>query len=299
MVSKLCVLVSTLRGCGDLVGERAHPIVPGEVAFALPPPASRPNGRHMIWRGLVIVDNQDTGSARPSDYTASEGPARQDVGDGAGDRIPDKSELEIAQPQVDMADRHTDQHQAEGVLGKGSKAEIDAVAFGDPGHRQVRRSADQGAVAAEQAPSDKAHHSGITCSAPPRCGAISRISGIIAATNGILSTIADKMAEPHRITTAVAAGSSPVSRIRRCAARSSTPATSMPWTMTNSPMKEENRDPIDLVECLGDPDRLFFALAVMFEIVQQHQDRGAEQRDRAGLQVERPGEDEGRDDTAR
>ena len=35
VVSKLCVLVSTLGGCGDLFGKRAHPIVPGKVAFAV------------------------------------------------------------------------------------------------------------------------------------------------------------------------------------------------------------------------------------------------------------------------
>ena len=35
VVSKLCVLVGTLRGCGDLVGKRAHPVVPGKVAFAV------------------------------------------------------------------------------------------------------------------------------------------------------------------------------------------------------------------------------------------------------------------------
>src|SRR5881628_255200 len=33
--------------------------------------------------------------------------------------------LEIAQPQVKMADRHPDQHQAKSVLGIGRKAEID------------------------------------------------------------------------------------------------------------------------------------------------------------------------------
>ena len=54
-----------------------------------------------------------------------------------------------------------------------------------------------------QAPSESAHHSGITCSAPPRCGAISLISGTIAATNGMLSTIAERNAKPHRMTTAV------------------------------------------------------------------------------------------------
>ena len=35
VVGKLCVLVGTLRGCGDLLSKRPHPIVPGEVAFAV------------------------------------------------------------------------------------------------------------------------------------------------------------------------------------------------------------------------------------------------------------------------
>ena len=35
VVGKFCVFVGTLRGCGDLLGKRPHPIVPGEVAFAV------------------------------------------------------------------------------------------------------------------------------------------------------------------------------------------------------------------------------------------------------------------------
>ena len=35
VVGKFCVLVGTLRGCGDLLSKRPHPIVPGEVAFAV------------------------------------------------------------------------------------------------------------------------------------------------------------------------------------------------------------------------------------------------------------------------
>src|SRR5712691_5462212 len=57
--------------------------------------------------------------------------------------------LEIAQPQVNIADRHADQHQAEGVFGVGHEAEIDPVAFGDPGNGEVCRGADQRAVAAD------------------------------------------------------------------------------------------------------------------------------------------------------
>src|SRR5712691_1840095 len=57
--------------------------------------------------------------------------------------------LKIAQPQVNVADRHADQHQAERVPGVGGETEIDPVPLGDPGHREVRRGADEGAVAAE------------------------------------------------------------------------------------------------------------------------------------------------------
>jgi len=64
----------------------------------------------------------------------------------------------------------------------------------------------------------------------------------------------------------------------------------MPCTMTNRPRKKEDRDPVDLGKGLGDPQRLPFSFfAVVLKIVEQHQHRGAEQRDRAGLQIERPG----------
>src|SRR5438094_812176 len=90
-----------------------------------------------------------------------------------------------------------------------------------------------------QAPNDRAHHSGANCSGPPRCGANSRISGIIAATNGMLSTMAERTADPQRIAMAVAVGSCPVAAISCCAAMLSSPAASMPCTMTNSPRKKK------------------------------------------------------------
>ena len=62
--------------------------------------------------------------------------------------------------------------------------------------------------------------------------------------------------------------------------------------------KKEDRDPIDLSKSLGHPERLLFLLAVVLEIVEQHQYRRAEQRDRAGLQSEGPSRDESGDDAA-
>ena len=62
--------------------------------------------------------------------------------------------LEITQPQVEMADRHAEQRQAKSVLGKGRKAEIDPVAFGDPGHRKVRRGPIRVPLLPRQAPID-------------------------------------------------------------------------------------------------------------------------------------------------
>ena len=50
-----------------------------------------------------------------------------------------------------------------------------------------------------QAPSDRHHHSGWICPAPPNDGAMFLISGIMVATNGMLSTIADRTADAHRM----------------------------------------------------------------------------------------------------
>src|SRR5947207_12948414 len=57
--------------------------------------------------------------------------------------------LEISPPKVKGADADADQHQAEGVLGIGQKPELDPVALGDAGDRQIGGGADQCAIAAE------------------------------------------------------------------------------------------------------------------------------------------------------
>src|SRR5512138_3212065 len=50
-----------------------------------------------------------------------------------------------------------------------------------------------------QAPSERHHQSGSILSAPPKAGAMLLMSGIIVATKGMLSTIADKNADAHRM----------------------------------------------------------------------------------------------------
>src|SRR5882724_3550746 len=56
-----------------------------------------------------------------------------------------------------------------------------------------------------QAPSDSDHHSGSSPSGPPKVGAMLLITGIMVATKGMLSMMADSRAEAHRMTRAVAA----------------------------------------------------------------------------------------------
>src|SRR5512147_3182912 len=75
-----------------------------------------------------------------------------------------------------------------------------------------------------QAPSDNAHHSGIKPSGPPNVGAIALIIGIIVATNGMLSTIADSAAEAHRMLTPVTVRSPPVASTSLLAKSLSRPA---------------------------------------------------------------------------
>src|SRR5512147_1397332 len=60
-----------------------------------------------------------------------------------------------------------------------------------------------------QAPSDNAHHTGEMASVPPKLGAIALIIGIMVATNGILSMIADSTAEAHKMLTPVTVKSPP------------------------------------------------------------------------------------------
>src|SRR5579862_7274474 len=51
----------------------------------------------------------------------------------------------------------------------------------------------------KQAPSESAHHKGSSASSPPSSGARILIKGIIAATNGILSMMAERIADAQRI----------------------------------------------------------------------------------------------------
>src|SRR5438876_11593441 len=60
--------------------------------------------------------------------------------------------------------------------------------------------------------------------------------------------------------------------------------------------EEENGDPVDLVERLGDLDALLLLLPVMLDVVEQHQHRGAEQRYGPRLEAEGPGKDEAEHD---
>src|SRR5216683_2565009 len=109
-----------------------------------------------------------------------------------------------------------------------------------------------------QAPSDSAHHSGMMCWGPPRCGAICLISGIIAATNGMLSTIAESTAEPQRMATAVVSKSPPVHR-HELLRREAEHARDIDAVHDDEQAEEEDRDPVDLVEGLrhlgGTPSR--------------------------------------------
>src|SRR5215470_18798947 len=61
-----------------------------------------------------------------------------------------------------------------------------------------------------QAPSDSDHQRGRIAAGPPKVGAMFLITGIIVATKGILSMIAERNAEAQRITSAVAARLPPV-----------------------------------------------------------------------------------------
>ena len=51
----------------------------------------------------------------------------------------------------------------------------------------------------KQAPSDRAHHTGIIASRPPIAGSMDFNIGIIVATKGILSIAAETMADTQRI----------------------------------------------------------------------------------------------------
>src|SRR5439155_22235939 len=57
--------------------------------------------------------------------------------------------VDLTRQEVKRTDAYTDKHQAERVLGIGQKAELDAVALGDPDDGKIGGGADQRAVAAE------------------------------------------------------------------------------------------------------------------------------------------------------
>ena len=71
----------------------------------------------------------------------------------------------------------------------------------------------------------------------PSAAAIARITGIIVAANGILSTKALVMADTHRMMITMAAALPPLTDEMDCAIMSSTPVSSSPAIETNSPMK--------------------------------------------------------------
>ena len=86
------------------------------------------------------------------------------------------------------------------------------------------------------APSARAHHSGPK--ARPEIVPTSFKSGIIVATNGMLSIIAEKNADPHRTEIVVAVGFPPVNFNNCSASIRIAPTSSRPVTKTNNPMKK-------------------------------------------------------------
>ena len=65
------------------------------------------------------------------------------------------------------------------------------------------------------APSASDHHRGIKCSVPPNAGAMDLISGIMVATKGMLSTKAERIAEPHSMAMVVEVRSPWVKDVKR------------------------------------------------------------------------------------
>ena len=55
----------------------------------------------------------------------------------------------------------------------------------------------------KQAPNDKAHQTGIIAALPPKLSSIDFSIGIMVATKGILSTMAEKKADIHKMTNTV------------------------------------------------------------------------------------------------
>src|SRR5207244_8611682 len=93
-----------------------------------------------------------------------------------------------------------------------------------------------------QAPSESAHHKGCAACSPPKEGVIDLIIGIMVATNGILSTKAERIAELQRMASVVRWKLPPVAESRYSAIVLITPAASKPWTRTKRPMKNISVD---------------------------------------------------------
>ena len=85
-----------------------------------------------------------------------------------------------------------------------------------------------------QAPSDTAHHSGVT-SMPE--DSMAKRMGIMVATNGMLSRKLEMTAEPMSSTSIVTNTLPPVASMSACASISMTPVSAMAPTMTNRPAK--------------------------------------------------------------
>ena len=80
----------------------------------------------------------------------------------------------------------------------------------------------------KQAPSDKAHHTGIMTSRPPTDSSIDLIIGIMVATNGMLSITLERIAELHKIKYVIAVRLPPVSSKNQLPRARSTPVSSKP-----------------------------------------------------------------------
>ena len=111
------------------------------------------------------------------------------------------------------------------------------------------------------------------------------ITGIMVATNGMLSTTADAIADIHRMANAVTARSPSVESITRSARILNTPASSIPLTAMNRPMKKKMVDPLDISESLFD----FFRLlrGIVFQVGQEQQQSSAEHGDGGGFKLQR------------
>ena len=90
-----------------------------------------------------------------------------------------------------------------------------------------------------QAPSESDHHKGSIAFGPPKAGAMPLISGIMVATNGMLSMTADRIAEIHRMIVAATTRLPPVSATSLPPTSVRKPLASTACTATNKPMKKK------------------------------------------------------------